>query len=609
MYKTFIKPLLDTLDHETAQHSTTSLLHNLETNPLTLKILETIGAEKGKRFTHPKLRTTVAGITFDNPVLLAAGWDRDGKAVRAMHQLGFGGVEIGTVTAYPQPGNARPRLHLLDKDVALNHFGFSGPGMEAVAQNLERYKNSGIPIGISVTKNKYVTATGAAPLYAVVVRRLYEYGSYFVLNVSSPNTVGLKVLQQKNFLTEIVKEVISMMEDIGEKKPIFIKIAPDIPYKTLDDVIDIVMDNKLAGIIAVNTFPHTNTIAKYGISWEDRQGGLSGNDKHYRNIGTRYLAYIHNQTQGKVTTIGVGGIHDTQTALEKIAAGATLVQTFTGLIAEGPTLPGKINRGIVAYMEKAGIKSLDEIRGAEAKTIWESKYSYSFAIHNNQHTLETLKKEYLSALFQKNTYDTLLISNKPFTLKHGELGRTWSRIYLNHRIPLFTHLEYRKLFGRIMDTLIREKLLENGQENYGVLSIPTSGSPELTNLVHQFSDRQISRAIVVSKFIHKVEKGVHPLIYGSLTDDKQWILLDDVFTSGKTIKETLKQLKESKNLPKALASASLVVRNKEMLDSFEKQTGQKIISFVTLDEILQYHWGSFSAQEKKIIKGERITLH
>lgn len=608
MYKNFVRPLLNKFDHEDTKGKTIDIIHSLETNPIGLALLEKF-AYKGKRFTHPKLQTTVAGISFDNPILLGAGWDKEARAVKGLHRLGFGGIEIGTVTAYPQPGNPRPRLHLLDDDVALNHFGFNGPGMEVVAQNLKRYKNSKIPIGINIAKNKYVTPLGAAPLYAVVVRRLYELGSYFVINVSSPNTIGLKVLQGKKFLEEIVKETLSMMDDIGERKPLFIKIAPDISYKDLDGVIEITRENSLAGIIAVNTFPHANSLAKYGQLWEDRQGGLSGNDKHYRTTGTRYLAYIHEQTDGKITTIGVGGVYNTQTALEKIAAGATLVQTFTGLLSEGPSLPGKITRGIVDYMEKEKIRNLEEIRGVDAKIILQNKNSYSFTINNSQNSLENLKKEYLSAVFQRNDVDTLLISNNPFKLKHGELGRTWSHIYLNHRTPLFNQQEYKNLFAKLLDALIKEKILTNGKNQYGVLTLPTSSSPELTSLLQNIYKEKIDKAAVLSDAVLREEKGAHSILYGKIDNDKQWVMIDDVFTSGKTVKETINKLKKTNNLPQEIVNVSLVMRNENIVTSFKKQTMISTEYALSLDEILQYHWSKFSRSEKKIIQKERIALN
>lgn len=606
VYKSFFRPLLQKIDHEKAKNTTIDIIHSLE-NPLGLKLFETIAADKGRRFSHPRLKTTVAGIQFDNPLILAAGWDREGRAVKGMHRLGFGGIEIGTVTAYPQPGNPKPRLHLLDQDVALNYFGFSGPGMEVVAQNLKRYRNSGIPIGINVVKNKYATPAGAAPFYAVVVRRLYEFGSYFVINVSSPNTAGLKVLQDKKYLEQIVKEVLAMMEDVGERKPLFIKIAPDIPLKTLDGVIELTVQNNLAGIIAVNTFPHGNSLAKYGQTWEDRQGGLSGNDTNYRNIGTKYLAYIHNQTQGKVTTIGVGGIHDTQTALEKIAAGASMIQVLTGLFSEGPTLPGKINRGLVDFMEREHVKSLSEIKGIDAKRIWENKGMYSFAINHNENSLDSLKKEYLSAVFRKNTLDTLLVREKPFQLKHGELGRTWSRIYLNHRIPLFNNIEYRRLFARILDTLIKEKLLMT--TDYGLISVPSSGSLDMTNSLMEITNEKIERLVIIPEGIRQEEHGAHAPFYGTVDENKTWILVDDVFTSGKTMKQAIFALSSNKKIVQNMAAISLVARNENMITSFQKQTQTPIVPFATLDEILQYHWNDFSTSQKKLIKKERIALN
>lgn len=366
MYQHLIKPFLAKLDHESSLITTKKLLHTIEANPLTLKILEW-SIHKGNRYTNKKLNVTTNGLFFDNPLLLAAGWDKTGIAVKAMHTLGFGGIEIGSVLAYPQDGNPRPRLHVIGKGVVLNHMGFNAPGMEAVAQNLERYYHKNIPIGINIGKNKYIPDIGAPGMYAVVARRLYEHASYFVINVSSPNTVGLKNLQQKEFLSSIIEEVNKMLKDIGGKKPLFVKIAPDISPATLQEVIEAVLEHKLTGIIAVNTFPHANTIAKYGQQWEGRQGGLSGNDSHYRSIGTRLIADIYNQTKGKITIIGVGGIMTTEHVLEKIKAGATLVQIFSGLYDQGPTMVSKINRELVTYMNDHKISNIQKLVGADAK--------------------------------------------------------------------------------------------------------------------------------------------------------------------------------------------------------------------------------------------------
>ena len=366
MYKTFVKPFLDKLDHESSLTKTKSVLHAIESNPITLKIFEW-GIHKNNRFTHKKLHVSLNELFFDNPLILAAGWDKNGVAVKAMHRLGFGGIEVGSVLAYPQDGNPRPRLHVIGRGVVLNHMGFNAPGMEKVAQNLERYIDSKIPIGINIGKNKYIPDVGAPALYAVVARRLYEYASYFVINVSSPNTVGLKNLQEKEFLSNIIAEVNAMMSDIGVKKPLFVKIAPDISQETLKDVIDTVLQHKLSGIIAINTFPHANSIAKYGQQWEGRQGGLSGNDTHYRDIGTKLIASIYNQTNGKVTIIGVGGVMNAEHVLEKIRAGASLVQIFSGLYAQGPTIVNKINRKLVAYMEENKISNIQKMVGVDAK--------------------------------------------------------------------------------------------------------------------------------------------------------------------------------------------------------------------------------------------------
>ncbi len=314
-----------------------------------------------------RLKVVVDNIKFDNPLLMGAGWDKAGKSVLALYALGFSSVEVGSVTAYPQPGNPKPRQFMIGPGVALNRLGFNNPGMEQMAKNLDRYKNHGIPIGISVGKNKEVTQNEAPEAHAKVVRRLYEYASYFVLNVSSPNTPELRKLQGKDLLTDNVQAINEVMNEKGGIKPTFVKIAPDLTNEEIDDVIRVVIDNGLTGIIAVNTTVRPDLKAKYGEKWRNEPGGLSGKDAEYRKMATEKVAHIYRETNGEIIIIGVGGCFDTSSTLEKIMAGATLVQFVTAMRSEGPTLPGRINSGLVDFMEQEGIKSLDEIRGTNTK--------------------------------------------------------------------------------------------------------------------------------------------------------------------------------------------------------------------------------------------------
>ena len=362
MYKTLIQPLLGRLDSETWHVRAKEALHLAESTPLTLELLELFAAQH-KRFSSERLQVNVGGIAFDNPVLVGAGWDKDGRSVRALFTLGFAGVEVGSVLVKAQSGNPKPRQFMLNSGVALNRLGFNSPGMQTVAHNLAKYRGSGIPIGISLGKNKDVLPQDAPVAHALVTECLYDDADYFAINVSSPNTPGLRALQDKGPLTDIVQAVNATMDSMGGRKPLFVKIAPELSNDAVDDVIEVVLAHGLTGIIATNTTISENLKASYGTRWRYEAGGLSGDDAHYRAMSTAKVAHIYRQTQGRITLIGCGGVKDAATALEKIQAGATLVQVVTALRGEGTAVAGNINRGIYDYMKREGIRCVDELVG------------------------------------------------------------------------------------------------------------------------------------------------------------------------------------------------------------------------------------------------------
>lgn len=365
IFKDLVCPVLDRLDSETWHIRAREALHLAEANPLTLRILE-LFADRQLRLRDERLRVLMSGIEFENPVVVGAGWDKAGRAVKGLYRLGFSGVEVGSVLAYPQPGNKKPRQFLLGPGVALNRLGFNSPGVEVVAKNLKRYRGSGIPVGISLGKNKDVEPKDAPEAHAVVARRLYQDAAYFVINVSSPNTPGLRALQDKGPLVDIVQAVNGAMDEMGKRKPLFVKIAPDLENEAVNDVIKVVVDNGLTGIIATNTTVRPDLKAKYGEKWRNEAGGLSGDNEEFRRMATEKVAHIYRETSGTIEIVGIGGVKDTQTALEKIKAGARIVQVVTAIRGEGTALPGRINRGLVQYMEKEGIKNISEVVGIEA---------------------------------------------------------------------------------------------------------------------------------------------------------------------------------------------------------------------------------------------------
>jgi dihydroorotate dehydrogenase len=292
----------------------------------------------------PKLERTLWGLKFPNPVGLAAGFDKDAKYTDELACLGFGFVEIGTVTPRPQPGNPRPRLFRLPADKALiNRMGFNNDGAEAAAVRLKARKEQLI-IGGNIGKNKDTANELAADDYEKGFRELYDVVDYFVVNVSSPNTPGLRELQDKEPLTRLLDR----LQEINRQykhKPILLKIAPDLTNEQLDDIIDIIRNTGLAGIVASNT-----TISRQGLQTPATQvsdigaGGLSG--APLRERATEVVRYIHTRSNGAFPIIASGGIFTAADAQEKLDAGASLVQVYTGFIYEGPAIAKKICKGL-----------------------------------------------------------------------------------------------------------------------------------------------------------------------------------------------------------------------------------------------------------------------
>ncbi|MBI4059251.1 quinone-dependent dihydroorotate dehydrogenase [Candidatus Microgenomates bacterium] len=363
-YQEIIRPLLIRLDSETWHDYARETLHLAEKSSFTLKVLELLLAYHHRRYTHEKLHIVLGGVSFDNPLMVGAGWDKAGRAVKSLYTLGFSGVEVGSVLAFQQPGNPKPRQFIIGPGVALNHLGFNSPGVKQVAANLAKYENNGIPIGVNIGKNRNTPDRQAPAEYAVVAGVLYQYADYFVINVSSPNTPGLRRLQDREPLTDIVQAVNSKMIELGGPKPLFVKIAPDLTEEAANDVIRVVADHNLSGIVATNTTIDVRIKAKYGNKWRNREGGLSGDDPDFREMATTKISHIWRETKGQIEIIGVGGVKDAVTALEKIKSGAKVIQIVTGLVGEGPALPGKINRELVAHMNKRGIKSINDLVGS-----------------------------------------------------------------------------------------------------------------------------------------------------------------------------------------------------------------------------------------------------
>jgi dihydroorotate dehydrogenase len=293
-----------------------------------------------------KLKRVVFGLTFDNPVGLAAGFDKNASMYNDLAYCGFGFIEIGTVTPLAQPGNDKPRLFRLKSDNAIiNRMGFNNGGVEEVVKNLKKRKTKLI-IGGNIGKNKITPNEEANSDYLKCFEALYPYVDYFVVNVSSPNTPNLRELQEKGPLTELLTALKVANSKKEKQKPILLKIAPDLTDEQLNDIVDIIQEVKIDGLIATNT-----TISREKLKASADQlekigaGGVSG--KPLTKRSTEVIKYLNKRSNGSFPIIGVGGIHSSEDALEKLAAGATLVQLYTGFIYEGPGLVKRINKEIL----------------------------------------------------------------------------------------------------------------------------------------------------------------------------------------------------------------------------------------------------------------------
>lgn len=329
------------------------------------------------------------GLKFPNPVGLAAGLDKFAAAVPIWEKLGFGFCELGGVTQHPQPGNPKPRIFRAIADEAIvNRMGFNNCGAEALAQKLSEWKKSGQwpkhPVGINFGKSKITLLEKAAEDYAASFQTLREFADFFVVNVSSPNTPGLRQLQDKPALDEILsvlqeinQSVVSSQWSIAnaaspsatdyglrttDSKPILVKVAPDLSFEALDEILELAKARNISGIVATNTTvsrPQTNDLRLQKIYSET--GGLSG--KPLRARSTEIIRHIYKQTRGQLPVIGVGGIFNAEDAWEKISAGASLIQIYTGMIYEGPAIAKTIAVGLAEKLKTAGMKRLQDAVG------------------------------------------------------------------------------------------------------------------------------------------------------------------------------------------------------------------------------------------------------
>ena len=303
-------------------------------------------------FEDPSLNKKVFGINFSNPVGLAAGFDKNADLYNDFSHFGFSFIEVGTVTPKPQAGNPKPRLFRLIEDSAIiNRMGFNNLGLENAIRNLKKRKTN-IVIGGNIGKNKWTDNELASNDYLECFNQLFPYVDYFVVNVSSPNTPNLRSLQDKEPLSKLLGLIQDCNNLKDNRKPLLLKIAPDVSNDELDDIIDVVVSCKLDGIVATNT-----TIERSNLNTSKSKvdaignGGVSG--KPLKEKSNQIISYIYNKTEGKIPIIGVGGIHSAKDAIEKLNAGASLVQIYTGFIYEGPQLIKNIKKELVKINKDA----------------------------------------------------------------------------------------------------------------------------------------------------------------------------------------------------------------------------------------------------------------
>jgi dihydroorotate dehydrogenase len=367
-YRNLVRPFLFCQDAERIHNRTMRVLNWVSRTPIASNSLRYFCGS-------PQLPVSLFGLRFPNPVGLAAGMDKNAEALPAWSALGFGFTELGAVTWHPQPGNPAPRVFRAIPDEAIvNRMGFNNAGAEKVAEVLAEWRKLGRwpqhPVGMNLGKSKITPLDKAAEDYANSLRVLLPHLDFFVINVSSPNTPNLRQLQDKAELDEILAAVQEVQQhrggQLGSKgpaKPVLVKIAPDLSFEALDEILELAGPRNIAGIVATNTTiarPHSSNPRLETVYAQD--GGLSG--RPLRQRSTEIIRHLHKQTRGKLPIIGVGGIFSAADAWQKITAGASLVQVYTGLVYEGPGIVRSIVRGLDRQLKKAGLLNLQDLVGS-----------------------------------------------------------------------------------------------------------------------------------------------------------------------------------------------------------------------------------------------------
>ena len=350
MYRLVFTQVLSRLDAETVHHLTIRLLRLLGMFPPLVRLLHRLLAPRAE-----SLRVQAFGVHFASPFGLAAGFDKDAGCAEPLSALGFGYVEVGTITAQAQPGNPRPRLFRLTESRAIvNRMGFNNAGAAAAAKRLRRVRHIPAVVGVNIGKTKVVPESEAVRDYVASARELAPLAHYLVINVSSPNTPGLRDLQAVDRL----RPLLAAVKEAAGRTPLLVKIAPDLADEDVDAVAELAVELGLAGVIATNT-----TISREGVE-STETGGLSGRPLKARSL--EVLRRLRHKAGDRLTLVSVGGVEDVDDVWERLLAGATLVQGYTGLIYEGPLWPSRINRQLARRLRRHGYGSVREIVGRTA---------------------------------------------------------------------------------------------------------------------------------------------------------------------------------------------------------------------------------------------------
>ncbi|USB32216.1 quinone-dependent dihydroorotate dehydrogenase [Paenibacillus sp. YPG26] len=361
LYRNVGKPVFFRIDPEKAHHLVIGGLHKTAKMPGGIKLLNKLyGVNE-----TPDLAVDLFGIHFPTPVGLAAGLDKNAEAVEGFSSIGFGFMEVGTVTPVSQPGNDQPRLFRLPPDEALvNRMGFNNKGAEAMAGTLAALPARQVPVAVNIGKNKVTPNEEAHRDYEKCISALYPHADFFVVNISSPNTPDLRALQHGSELASLLSAVMDEMrihnERSGKAKAVLVKIAPDVSDEELEFMVNTIAASGVSGIIATNT-----TISRQGLTHTNAKetGGLSGRPLKQRS--TEIISRIYRQTEGRLPIIGSGGIFSSEDAYEKIRAGASLVEIYTALIYEGPEINRRIHRGLRELLARDGFSHISEAVGAD----------------------------------------------------------------------------------------------------------------------------------------------------------------------------------------------------------------------------------------------------